>query len=63
MRRWPPQQQDMETQVQGHHEAGNQGDGGPFGISEISRMSQMSLWGRGAGSRLGEGSTLELRAH
>lgn len=48
--------------VQGQHETGIQGDGGPFGISKISRISQLPSWGLGAEGQLVEGATPELRA-
>lgn len=51
--------------VQGQHETGIQGDSGPFGISKISKMSQLPSRGQGAEGQLVEGAhqSSELRAH
>lgn len=54
MQCWPLQPQDVETHVQGQLEASIQGAG-----SEISRLSQLSVWGAGTGSQgreAGEGA-------
>lgn len=48
MQCWPLRPQDVETHVQGQLEASIRGAG-----SEISRLSQLPVWGAGTGSQGG----------